>query len=123
MRNLHELDKYRIELAPHVLRLMGIDDVTKVDHSRNGAFVIDQRLMVIAANGGGWDHVSVHVEGRCPTWHEMERIAKLFFKDNEVAMQLHVPAVDHINDHPFTLHWWRSRSKRKPIPLPPNAFV
>ena len=53
----------------------------------------------------------------------MEYVAKLFFRDDEVAMQLHVPAKDHINNHPFVLHWWRPHSKLKRIPLPPKGYV
>lgn len=83
---------------------------------RNG-----QMLRVIASNGEGWDHISVSLQDRCPTWDEMEFIAQMFFKAEEVACQLHVPAADHINRHPYCLHWWRPHYQA--IPLPPKDFV
>lgn len=124
MKNLHELDQYRLEMPPDMLSAMNC--TAEYDPSRNGAFEIPYgrvTLRVIAGGGGGWDHVSVSLAVRCPTWDEMEHIAKLFFEDDEVAMQLHLPANDHINIHPFVLHWWRPRSKLKKIPLPPKSYV
>jgi hypothetical protein len=64
-------------------------------------------MAVIASVGDGWDHVSVSRPDRCPTYDEMEQIAKAFFKDDEAAVQYHVPAKDHVNVHRFCLHWWR----------------
>jgi len=124
MRNLRELDRYRVE-APAAYRAMGVEDSTKLDPARNGCFVIScedrEELRIVASVGGGWDHVSVSLEHRCPTWAEMQFIAELFFKLDEYAMQLHLPAKDHINQHPFVLHWWRPRLMR--IPLPPKFMV
>jgi hypothetical protein len=78
-------------------------------------------LHCIASSGENWDHVSVSVSNRCPNWPEMEYVKRLFFNDDETAMQLHVPPVDHINHHPNTLHIWRPQ--RQEIPLPPKEFV
>ena len=117
MRDLRAFDKYRVE-PPEMVR------VKDYDPARDGCFVFNHggaQLHVIASSGGGWDHVSVSLADRCPTWLEMEAIARLLFRDGEVAMQLHVPAKDHINEHPFVLHWWRPRLKR--IPLPPKGYV
>jgi len=50
----------------------------------------------------------------------MEQIARHFWPD-QAAMQLHVPASDHINTHNFCLHWWRSTEAE--IPMPPKEFV
>jgi len=78
-------------------------------------------LRIIASFGEGWDHVSVSLEKRCPTWAEMEAVKRAFFYPNEVAMQLHVATADHINRHPYTLHMWRPHDQ--PIPLPPIHHV
>lgn len=69
-----------------------------------------------------WDHVSVSLENRCPTWQEMDYLARLFFKPTEAAMQLHVPASEHVNCHPYCLHIWRPSGLKK-IPLPPSWMV
>jgi hypothetical protein len=82
--------------------------------------------MVIASSGdlpGGapWDHVSVSLPGRCPTWSEMDHIKRLFFAPDETAMQLHVPESEHISNHPYCLHIWRPTSE--PLPVPPSILV
>lgn len=84
-------------------------------------------LRVIASAGRdqpeGWrfDHVSVSLSNRCPTWDEMDFVKRLFFHPEEVAYQLHVANADHINAHPFCLHLWRCCEMA--IPLPPAAMV
>lgn len=121
MRDLNELNKWRVTdpmKLGHVAGWPGDD--------RCGAFIIpspiDGRVLcVIAANDQGWDHVSVSLEKRAPNWREMSAIHRMFFRDDEVAMQLHVPAADHINRHPHCLHLWRPHDQA--IPLPPKIFV
>lgn len=78
-------------------------------------------LRVIASTGGGWDHVSVSLGSRIPCWEEMEFVKRTFFRDDEYAMQLHVPPSAHINHHPNCLHLWRPQCW--PIPIPPAWMV
>lgn len=115
-----DFDPYRVPIPKVLLRL---NPGVKPDE-RNGAFVFvlgAARLRVVAANGGGWDHVSISLEDRCPTWAEMEWIKRRFFKRSEVAMQLHVTADEHVNVHPNCLHLWRPHKLK--IPLPPSIYV
>jgi hypothetical protein len=87
-------------------------------------------LRVIASKGGvvwgrneagaNWDHVSVSLPYRTPTWEEMNFIKDLFFFPDEVAMQLH-PVKEYINNYPFCLHLWRPLHQH--IPLPPSILV
>ena len=120
MRDLRVLDGRRLR-SPEVLKLWGwYGDETC------GAFLIPspidgQTLKVVASSGDGWDHVSVSRENRCPNWTEMDHVKRLFFKDNEVAMQLHVPPDEHINFHPYCLHLWRPLDVE--IPRPPAGMV
>ena len=88
--------------------------------STRGCFTV-KRLRIIAVSDAGWDHVSVSLSDRCPRWHEMEQVKRLFFEPDEVAMQLHVTPEDHVNIHPYVLHLWRPRDLE--IPLPPKAMV
>lgn len=114
MKDLGGLNSFRIR---HPFGGMG-------DHG-NGAFLIPREgvtLKVLASNGDDWDHVSVSLPDRCPTWEEMEFIASLFFKPGETAMQLHVPRDDHVNVHPHCLHWWRPR-RGQLIPRPPTYMI
>src|SRR5580765_4301097 len=97
----------------------------RVYRDNNGWFLIPYRgvtLKVIASDGEGWDHVSVSLKHRTPTWDELEFIRALFFRDDETVMQLHVPREDHVNVHPFCLHLWRPNDGRE-IPRPRALLV
>lgn len=120
MRNLHVLDCYR-QVDRKTIELFGT-----VGNASCGAFLVpskidDQPLVVIASSGFDWDHVSVSRKNRCPNWPEMCHIKSLFFKDDEVVMQLHVAAKDHISYHENCLHLWRPHTVQ--IPLPPGWMV
>jgi len=79
-------------------------------------------LRVVASSDFGWDHVSVSTDKRrCPTWEEMSYIRGKFFAPEEVCMELHVAAKDHISIHDWTLHLWRPQHDK--IPLPPHWMV
>lgn len=81
-----------------------------------GAFVgkcRSARLHIIASDGGGWDHVSVSLPTRCPTWDEMCWVKRLFFEPHEVVMQLHPAESDHINNHQHCLHLWRPQTQEE----------
>ena len=121
MRDLNTLNRYR-RTDQHVM-----DNWGWAGDGAAGMFMVPSPIdkapiAVVASNGEGWDHVSVSRPNRCPNWPEMEFIAALFFKDNETAMQLHVPAGDHVNNHPYCLHWWRPHQPVE-IPRPPAIFV
>jgi hypothetical protein len=78
-------------------------------------------LRVIVGVGSGWDHVSVSKRYSTPTWDDMCWMKRLFFRDDECAMQLHVPIADHINIHEHCLHLWRPHDLE--IPRPPQEMV
>lgn len=80
-----------------------------------------QDLIILASSGDGWEHVSVSRARRCPNWPEMEYVKRMFFKDSETVMQLHVPESEHINCHPNCLHLWRPTNET--IPRPPGWMV
>src|ERR1700760_1277596 len=91
-----------------------------------GAFTVlspidGQILAIIASWGLGWDHVSVSRKNRVPNWAEMEHVKRIFFKEDEVAVQYHVPPAEHVNIHPNVLHLWRPHYEA--VPMPPSLFV
>ncbi|HEX5213293.1 MAG TPA: hypothetical protein VFW22_16330 [Pseudolabrys sp.] len=123
MRRLSELDRYR-DLAWERRHLGQV----AVGYDKGGCFLLESetrsgvQLHIIAGNGMGWDHVSVSTSlEETPTWAEMEQVKRLFFRDHEVAMQLHVPVSEHISYHPWTLHIWRPHFKK--LPTPPGFMV
>jgi hypothetical protein len=120
MRNLHLLDIYR-DTSKAVRAMYG----SIGDHTC-GAFLVPSPIdtapmRVIASADMEWDHVSVSRTNRCPNWIEMEHVKRMFFADDETAMQLHVPVKDHINVHPHCLHLWRPQAAA--IPMPPSITV
>lgn len=86
-----------------------------------GGFFQMGKLRIMASWAERWDHVSVSRRDRMPTWDEMEKVKREFFKDTETAMQLHVPPTHHINVHPNCLHLWRPHYVE--IPRPPSWMV
>lgn len=127
MRDLRTLNKFRdrgTEMA-----LWGWFDDSKA--ALGGYFYIPSKgtafgLRVIASTAQnpeaqGWDHVSVSLPNRCPTWDEMEFIKRIFFLPEEVCFQLQPAEADYINNHPYCLHIWRHATML--VPLPPPHFV
>jgi hypothetical protein len=90
----------------------------------NGAFVVPVGRVyanVIASDGSGWEHVSISIAGRCPTWDEMTKIAAYFWDDTDVLVQFRPAKEDYVNCHPYTLHWWRPVNVS--IATPPSILV
>ena len=80
-----------------------------------------QVLKVIASWGDGWNHVSVSLPNRVPTWEEMCFIKNITFGKESMAIQYHPPEKDYINIHPFVLHLWEPHGQY--IPTPPTYMV
>lgn len=119
MRNLRLLEMYRDRAAAR--DIYGWEGDETCGAFRVPSPIDGQTLAVIASSGAGWDHVSVSRSNRCPNWPEMEYIKRAFFKNDETAMQLHVPEADHINRMPYCLHLWRPHNAE--IPRPPGWMV
>lgn len=79
------------------------------------------QLRVIFSDGSGWDHVSVSLATRCPTWEEMCFVKDTFFDVEEAVMQVHPPKSDYVNNHRFCLHLWKPHFDS--IPLPDAGLV
>lgn len=90
----------------------------------NGAFELPfggHTLAVIVSDGDGWDHVSVSLGDRCPTWEEMCHVKDLFFEPEECVVQYHPPRSEYVNNCGECLHLWRPHDAV--IPRPPGIFV
>ena len=52
-----------------------------------------------------WEHVSVSKIAKTPNWAEMELVKRMFFRPDEVCMQLHVAeAAAHLFSRPLPAH-------------------
>lgn len=90
----------------------------------NGAFWVKtktQVFTVIASDQMGWEHVSVSLPTRCPTWSEMCFIKSLFWDAEDCVIQYHPSEKDYVNNHPNCLHLWRPVGQS--IPTPPSFMV
>ena len=70
--------------------------------------------------GEGWEHISVSLRDRCPTWTEMCVVKNIFWTEEELVLQFHPPKSEYINVHNFVLHLWKPPYS---VQLPPREFV
>lgn len=99
---------------------------TSASYGPNGVFILDgplTRLVIIASNEYGWEHVSARPEReeRTLTWEEMCFVKDLFWRDDEAVVQYHPPKSEYVNCHPFVLHLWRPLDVE--LPRPPAILV
>jgi len=93
----------------------------------NGAFVVRSprctKLIIIASDGMGWEHVSVHIDGknRCPYWDEMCYVKSLFWGPEEAIVQFHPAESEYVNNHPYTLHLWKPVGEI--VQTPPEILI
>lgn len=78
-------------------------------------------LNFIMSWGAGFEHCSVSMPTRCPSWEQMCAIKDAFWNDDEVCMQLHPAKKDYVNNHPYCLHIWKPINEK--IPLPQTILV
>ena len=110
------------ELTPKLRDAKIAGDPREID----GAYRIRRgsaTLGVIASNGCGWEHVSVSLPTRCPTWEEMAFVKSLFFEPEELAIEIHPKASAYINVHPFCLHIWRPVAAAAFDAMMPPSFL
>lgn len=68
-----------------------------------------------------WEHVSVSLANRVPTWDEMCLVKDLFWRDDECVVQYHPPKSEYKNFQQYTLHLWAPLLV--PLPRPPLMAV
>jgi hypothetical protein len=93
-------------------------------YGNNGLFSIQHEtyiLKVIASDGEGWEHVSVSLPRRTPSWNQMCFIKDLFWDKDECVVQYHPAETEYINNHEYCLHLWKPIHQE--IPVPPSILV
>ena len=112
MKPLEEIMEYR-----------GLDVRSLAPDGGSGVISINGvRCSVVFSWGGGWDHVSiVPFNKKTPSWEDMCKLKKIFFKDDEAVMQIHPKKEDYVNVVKNCLHLWRPIDKE--LPLPPRLYV
>jgi len=112
-------EKYRV--------LSGLFSSQSTD-GNNGCFEVKsiklkRSLNVIASDGELWEHVSVSLHDRCPTWEEMCIVKSLFWDDDDLVIQMHPPESDWINNHNYCLHLWRKCDSNSYCERPPGILI
>lgn len=119
-------EEYRIRTG-----IMGSD----VSYGNNGAFTIPFKtrskslavkknktvLRVICSDGMYWEHVSVSMPTRTPSWQNMCFIKDMFWDEDDIIVQFHPAKSDYVDNHKHCLHMWRPVDQ--PIPMPPSIMV
>lgn len=55
----------------------------------------------------GWEHLSVSMPSKTPSWDQMCVMKEIFFEDEEECFEYHPKKSDYVNIHPHCLHIWR----------------
>ena len=92
----------------------------------NGQFRIKSRRLrrtihAQASDGGGYEHVSVSLHDRCPSWDEMCFVKNLFWSEDDCVVQFFPPKTNYVNKHKFCLHLWRKIGSE--FELPPTMMI
>ena len=113
-------EKYRFTHPGHPMS----SDAT---YGNNGFFLVPLQghalgeIRVIASDGLGWEHASVSLQHRAPTWAEMCLVKDIFWSPNDCVVQFHPPERDYVNYHPHCLHLWKSTTEK--FPRPPSILI
>jgi len=120
--------------VPNQHRIRGGTELASPDsYGNNGAFMLPyqrtmdrkpHRLLCIVGDGAGWEHVSVSLKApRCPRWDEMCFVKDTFWDSEDSVIQIHPPASEYVNVHPFTLHLWRKAGTDDFFETPPTWMI
>jgi len=87
----------------------------------NGVFILYWKgieIHCIASDGMGWEHVSVTIRNKIPTWEIMCYVKDIFWDKEDCILQYHPPKSLYVNEHNKCLHLWRPIGIKIPIPDP-----
>ena len=79
------------------------------------------QMLIVFSCDRGWEHASISLKNRCPTWDEMCSIKDIFWNEDEAVMQIHPPKADYVNLYPYCLHLWKPVNGE--ITRPPKELV
>lgn len=69
----------------------------------------------------GWEHLSVSMPGKTPTWDQMCVMKDIFWNKNETCIEYHPKEEDYVNNHEHCLHIWKPTEQE--LPTPPSILV
>lgn len=69
----------------------------------------------------GWEHLSVSMPNKMPSWDQMCKMKDIFWNKDEACVQYHPKEEDYVNNHPYCLHIWKPTEVE--LPTPPHILV
>lgn len=69
----------------------------------------------------GWEHLSVSMPNKTPSWEQMCMMKDIFWGEDEVCIEYHPRKEEYVNNHPHCLHIWKPRDVE--MPTPPSILV
>lgn len=69
----------------------------------------------------GWEHLSVSMPSKTPSWDQMCMMKDVFWNKDEACVQYHPKEEDYVNMHPHCLHIWKPIEQE--LPTPPHLLV
>lgn len=69
----------------------------------------------------GWEHLSVSMPGKTPSWDQMCVMKNIFWNEDEACVEYHPKKEEYVNDHEYCLHIWKPTKVE--LPTPPTILV
>lgn len=69
----------------------------------------------------GWEHLSVSMPSKTPSWDQMCIMKDIFWNEEETCIEYHPKKSDYINNHKHCLHIWKPTEEY--LPTPPSIMV
>lgn len=69
----------------------------------------------------GWEHLSVSMPNKTPSWEQMCMMKDIFWNKDEACVEYHPKEEDYVNNHNHCLHIWKPTEVE--LPLPPSILV
>lgn len=69
----------------------------------------------------GWEHLSVSMPSKTPSWDQMCIMKDIFWSEDEACVEYHPRKEDYVNNHQHCLHIWKPVEET--LPLPPSILV
>lgn len=69
----------------------------------------------------GWEHLSVSMPNKTPSWDQMCMMKDIFWEEEEACVQYHPRKEDYVNNHKHCLHIWKPTEEA--LPIPPSILV
>ena len=92
----------------------------------------NKKLNFIFSCQMGWEHLSVSMPNKTPSWEQMCMMKEIFWKDDETCIEYHPAKDQYVNMHSHCLHIWRpvidenflnEPESKEQFPVPPHFLV